>query len=174
MNPQPHLHLARADAGFTFHPWHIASRERHAVRSQRAVRHGVRLGQDLVQRAARRGGRTGHLVHEQRAREPASPRDRAVALVAAVHGDIIADDHHPHVQALRAGLLGGDAKVEPVARVILDDEQAPAGARHAPHGVEHGLHGRAREDAAADRTREHALADEARVRWLVACVRVCG
>ena len=72
------------------------------------------------------------------------------------------------VEAEGAGALGGEAEVQPVAGVVLDDEQAPGRAGDGEDAGEDGVDRGAGEDVAADRGGQHALADEAGVRRLVA------
>eukprot|EP00965_Chrysotila_dentata_P073672 2433751-Pleurochrysis_carterae.AAC.3 len=64
-------------------------------------------------------------------------------------------------------LLARNAKIEPVARVVLDDKEAARVARHVQNGREH-LCGRRRgEDRARHRSRQHPLAHPPSVRRLV-------
>jgi hypothetical protein len=65
---------------------------------------------------------TRDLVHEQRPREPA--RARGVG-----DRDVVGDNHHLDGEAEGAGPLGGEAEVEAVAGVVLDDQQAAAARR---------------------------------------------
>ena len=83
--------------------------------------------------------------------------------LATVDRDVVSHYHHPNIQSLGTGLFGGDTKVQSVACIILDNKKAPARTRHAADSVKHGLHGRARKDAATDRPGEHALADKSGV-----------
>ena len=67
----------------------------------------------------------------------------------------------------RARALGGETKIEPVARVVLDDQQAPLLARHRQNRRVHCIDGRGSEDLSANRGRQSAPADEPRMRRLV-------
>ena len=72
-----------------------------------------------------------------------------------------------HVDALGPGQLGGQAEVEPVAGVVLDDQQDAARGGDGPDRVEHGVDRRRGEDLAGDRAGQHPGADVAGVGGLV-------
>lgn len=75
----------------------------------------------------------------------------------------------PRFAAAAAPARPSLASSELIARVGLDDEQAAGLAGDREDAREHRVDARRREDLAADRGRQHALAHEAGVRRLVAC-----
>ena len=95
---------------------------------------------------------------------PATPR----GLRRVGERDVVVDDDDADGEAEGAGALGGEAEVQPVAGVVLDDQQAAGGTGDGEDAGEDGVDRRAGEDVAADRRRQHALADEAGVGRLVA------
>ena len=97
---------------------------------------------------------------------PASPRRPAWSADVG-QGDVVGDDHHLDRDALGPGHLGGQAEVEAVAGVVLDDQQAARRAGDGADGGQDGVGGGRGEDVAGDRGREHAAADVAGVGRLV-------
>ena len=83
-------------------------------------------------------------------------------------GDVVGDDDHLDRDALGPGHLGGQAEVQAVAGVVLDDQQAARRAGDGADGGQDGVGGWGGEDVAGDRGREHAAADVAGVGRLVA------
>ena len=82
----------------------------------------------------RLGRGAGDLVDQDRPGQPA-----AAGVVGRVgQGDVVGDDHHLDRDALGPGHLGGQAEVQPVAGVVLDDQQA---ARRAGDGADGGQDG---------------------------------
>ena len=122
---------------------------------------GAGGGGDRGERRAGVGEVTGDLVDEERAGD-------AARLDEVRQGDVVGDDDRLDGEALGAGALGGEAEVEPVAGVVLDDEQAAGRAGGGADAGEDGGDRRRGEDLAGDRGGEHAGADEAGVRGLVA------
>ena len=101
-----------------------------------------------------------HLVDEERTGKTARlPRigDRHV----------VSDDDHLDVEAHAPSLLGCEAEVEAIARVVLHDEEAPWRAGDREDRREHGIDTRRCEDLAAHRGCEHSVSDEADMRGLV-------
>ena len=82
-------------------------------------------------------------------------------------GDVVVDDDHRHLEPEGAGALGGEAEVETVAGVVLDDEEAPRRAGDGEDRREDGVDRGRGEDVAAGRGRQHPRADEAGVGRLV-------
>ena len=74
-------------------------------------------GGDGVEVGAVLGQRAGDLVDEEGAGEAAGLRQVGL-------GDVVVDDDHRDLEAEGAGALGGEAEVQPVAGVVLDDEEA--------------------------------------------------
>ena len=98
--------------------------------------------------------RAGDLVHQHRAGQatPAGARPGG-------QRHVVGDHHHRDVDALGAGQLRGQPEVEPVAGVVLHDQQHPAGRGDRADRVQHRVHRRRREDLAGDRAGQHAGAD---------------
>ena len=93
---------------------------------------------------------------------PAMPPAFARRVPAQRH--VVGDDGDLHRDALGASQLGGQAEVQPVAGVVLDDQQGPAGPGRGADGRQHRIGGRRGEYLAADRRAQHAVADIAGVR----------
>ena len=142
---------------------HRARRERDAHRADRS-RRVRRRRPDLGQRAAGCGHRAGDLVHQHRAGQTAPTG--MVSLCG--ERDVVGHHHHLDRPTLGAGDLGGQAEVEPVTGVVLDDQQHAAGPSHRVDRGEHGIGRRRAEDIAHHRRSQHARPDVARVRGLVA------
>ena len=107
------------------------------------------------------GQGAGDLVDEERAGDAAGLRQVG-------QRDVVVDDDHRDLEAEGAGPLGGEAEVQPVAGVVLDDQQAPGRAGDGEDAGEHRVDRGRGEDVAADRGGQHAAADEAGMRRLVA------
>ena len=127
-------------------------------------RRGARLLGDEVEGVARGRGSARALVHEEGAREAAASGDAEGRRERAIVGD----DDHLDVESLELGAFGGEAEVEPVAGVVLDDEEASGRAGDVADGGEHRGDGGGREHVAAHRRVEHPVPDESGVRGLVA------
>jgi len=89
-------------------------------------------------------------------------------LLGAGERDVVGHDDDLDGDPLGPGHLGGEAEVEPVAGVVLDDQEGPEPAGGGPDGPEDGVGAGRGEDLAEDGGREHPGADVARVRRLVA------
>ncbi len=100
------------------------------------------------------------LVHEERAGDAARLRQIR-------QRDVVIDDNHLNLDAEGAGALGGEAEIQTVAGVVLDDEKAARFARDSQDTGKNSIHRRRGEHLAADGCRQHALADEARMGRLV-------
>ena len=125
--------------------------ERQAHRADR-VRDPLGPPGDLGQRQARLG---------RGARRPCAPapcrRCRGgPAPDLGGQGHVVGDHHGRHLDALGAGQLGGEPEVEPVAGVVLDDQQDAAGGGDRPDRVQHGVDRRGGEDLARHRAGQHA------------------
>ena len=132
----------------------------HAHRAElrgRLARGGGDLRQRQPQAAPRRD-----LVHQHGAGD--APPTFARRVPAQRH--VVGDDGDLHRDALGAGQLGGQAEVQPVAGVVLDDQQGPVGPGRGADGRQHRIGGRRGEYLAADRRAQHAGADIAGVRRL--------
>jgi len=105
----------------------------------------------------------GDLVDDDGA--PDAPWPRRVR-----YGGVVRDVDRFDGDAVASGDdAGGDAEVEAVPRVVLHHQQAARGlGGHRRDGAGDGLGRRTREDVAADRRRQQAFPDEARVGRLVA------
>ena len=101
--------------------------------------------------------RTGDLVHQQRAGQPARLR-----VVGQRH--IIGDDDHLDLEAFLTRPLGGQPEVEAIPGVVLDDQQGPGLTSHFADRRQHGVHRRRGEQLTTHGGRQHARADEACVR----------
>ncbi len=82
--------------------------------------------------------------------------------------DVVGDDDHFDREAQCLGALGGEAEIEPVAGVVLDDEEAARGAGDGDDGGEHRIDAGRGEDIAADGGGQQSRADEAGMGGLVA------
>ena len=137
-----------------------AGGERHPERAD-VGGGGARGGGDLRERRAGLGEVPGDLVDEERAGD-------AARLGEVGKRDVVGDDHHLDLEPLGAGALGGEPEVQPVAGVVLDDQQAAGRAGDgADAGEDGGDRGRG-EDLAGDGGGQQAGADEAGMRRLVA------
>ena len=158
--PRPSSALPLRDAVLLRRARHGAGVERHADRAG-AGDDPLGGGGDGGEVGAGLGQRAGDLVDEERAGD-------AAGLRRVGQGDVVVDDDHADVEAEGAGALGGEAEVQPVAGVVLDDEEAPGRAGDGEDAGEDGVDRGRGEDVAADRRGQHARADEAGVRRLVA------
>ena len=163
MDAQAQLDLVvgQREAGF------LRTRQRAAAQghAHRAELRGrlARGGGDLRQRQPQGRGRARDLVHQHGAGD--APPTFARRVPAQRH--VVGDDGDLHRDALGAGQLGGQAEVQPVAGVVLDDQQGPVGPGRGADGRQHRIGGRRGEYLAADRRAQHAGADIAGVRRLV-------
>ncbi len=97
-----------------------------------------------------------HLMDEQR------PRD-AARLGGARQGDVIGDEHCLDGDAQTARPLRSEAEIEPVARVILHDDEASRRAAHRQDSSQNRIRRGRGEDIAADRRIQQTGADESRM-----------
>ena len=111
---------------------------------------GAGGGGDLGEGGALLGEVAGDLVDEEGAGD-------AAGLDEVGERDVVGDDDHLDGEALGAGALGGEAEVEAVAGVVLDDEQAPGGAGGGADAGEDGGDRGGGEDLAGDGGGEEAL-----------------
>lgn len=118
----------------------------------------------LVKRAS-----PGALVHEESSGESAAPRHAQRRWQRAVIGH----DDHVDFKPFQLGSLCGKPKVEPIARVIFDDQKTSGRSGDVSNGRENRGDGGAREDIAAHRRVEHAFADEPGVGGLVPGPTAC-
>lgn len=160
MDAKAELGLVFAHAGLEGLAGDRAGRERDAERADIA-RGGPGGGGDGREIGARLAEMPGDLVHEERARDPA--RLRQVG-----QRDIVGDDRHLDLEALGAGPLGREAEIQPVAGIVLDDEQAAGRAGGGADAGEHRLDAGRGEDLARDRGGQHAGPDEAGMARLMA------
>ena len=160
VDAEAELGLAVRDARLLGRARDGAGVERHADGAGRpTMRWAARV--TAVEVGAFLGQRAGDLVDEEGAGEAAGLRQVGL-------GDVVVDDDHRDLEAEGARALGGEAEVQPVAGVVLDDEQAPGRAGDGEDAGEHRVDRGRGEDVAADRGGQHAGADEAGVRRLVA------
>ena len=94
-------------------PGHGAGVERHADGAG-AGDDALGGGGDGVEVGAVLGQRAGDLVDEERAGDAAGLRQVG-------QRDVVVDDDHRDLEAEGARPLGGEAEVQPVAGVVLDD-----------------------------------------------------
>ena len=159
VDAESELGLPLGDARLLRRARHGAGVERHAERAH-ARHHSLGCAGDRREVLARLGEGARDLVDEQRAGDAARPGKLG-------QGDVVVDDDHAHVEPALAGALGGEAEVEPIAGVVLDDQQAARLAGDREDAGEHGVDRGRGEHLAADRRRQHAAPDEPRVRGLV-------
>ena len=98
--------------------------------------------------------RTGDFVDKQSAGNTAWLRQ-------VRQGDVVVDDDHVDIETLRPCALRGQTEVQPVARIVLDDQQAARLARHRQYAGQHRIHRRRGKNLPADRGGQQALPDEA-------------
>src|SRR5580704_16664988 len=60
----------------------------------------------------------------------------AARLRKILQGDVVGDYDGFDPQALGAGAFDGEAEIEPVARIVLDDDKASGGPSHGQDGLE--------------------------------------
>ncbi len=156
------LALAEREAGRAGRR-HRAGRQRDAHRAERG-RGFAGVPRDLGERQAGRRRRAGDAMHEHRAGQAAP------AGMFATRGerDVVGDDHRLDVDPFRARDLGGEPEIEPVAGVVLDDQQHAGRAAHGADRVEHRVDRRRREHFARHRRAQHAAADITGMRGFVA------
>ena len=118
-------------------------------------------GGDGVEVGAGFGHGPGDLVDEEGSGDAAGLRQVG-------QGDVVVDDDHRDLEAEGAGAFGGEAEVQAVAGVVLDDEEAAGLAGDGEDARQHGVDGGRGEDVAADGGGQHALADETGVGGFVA------
>ena len=109
-------------------------------------RHRLKIGTLFRQRAC-------NLVHEERARHAARLRQ-------AWQRHIVVYDDHADVQSEGTRPLRRKPEVQPVAGVVLDDQQAARAAGHRKYPGKHGIDRRRSKHVAADSRGEHAPSDE--------------
>ena len=93
-------------------------------------------------------------MHEERAGDAAGLRQIG-------QGDVVVDDHHADIEPEGAGALGREAEVQPVARVVLDDQQAAQRTGDCKDCCQDRIDARRGEDITTDGRRQHAMPDEA-------------
>ena len=94
------------------------------------------------------------LVHQERSRDP-------TRLGEVGQGHVVLHHDHLDLEPEGARALGGQAEVQPVAGVVLDDEQASGLAGDGQDAGQHRLDRGRGEHVAADRRRQHPPAHEA-------------
>ena len=79
------------------------------------------------------------------------------------NGNVIADNHHLDFFPKAAGPFCRKAEIKPVARVVWNDEKAAGFSGHGEDRRQNRIKARRGKHFAADRRRQHALADKAGV-----------
>jgi len=151
--------LARADPGLSRRTGNRAGVKRHPDRDRPPDHPLCRFGHLREVRPAF-GQRPRDLVDKERARHTPGLRQMR-------QGHVIIDDHHRHLQPEGPRPFRGKAEVQPVAGVVLDDQQAARLAGHREDAREHRIHRGRGKDVAADGRRQHARPDKARMCRLV-------
>ena len=95
---------------------------------------------------AGRGG-SGDLMDQYRPRDPAPP---AFFRYGGMQRDVVGDDDDLDRDPLRPGHLGSESEIEPVARVVLDDQDSAGRTGDGPDRRKHGVGAGRREDVARD------------------------
>ena len=111
-----------------------AAAQRHA---HRAELRGRARAASATAAAVRPRRRRRDLVHQYGAGD-ARRRSRGVCR----RSDVVGDDGDLHRDALGASQLGSQAEVQPVAGVVLDDQQGPVGPGRGADGRQHRIGGR--------------------------------
>ena len=124
------------------------------------------------------GRRAARLLHENRRAGVATAGAVGAAAfsigtipavtVAQVRGDVVADEHGLHPDALFGGQLRGHAEVHDVARVVLHDVHHAGTVVDCPGGLEDLAGIRRGEDVPRAHGVEHARAEKTRMQWFVA------
>ena len=99
-------------------------------------------------------------MHKQRARHTAR-------LWQMRQGNIIIHNHHADTQTKGAGAFSSKAEIQPITRVILDDQQTACLARHGQNTRQHRINRWAGKHLAAHCRRQHALPDKPRMAGFV-------
>ena len=100
------------------------------------------------------GQSTSHLVNKEGARHAARLRQIR-------QGDVIIHDDHFHLATEGTGAFRCKTKIQTIAGVVLDDQQAARLPRHFQNARENGFHRGRCEHLATHRCSEHTGADEA-------------
>jgi hypothetical protein len=82
--------------------------------------------------------------------------------------NIIADNHHLDLFAEAAGALGRKSEVKPISGVVRNKKKTATFSGYGQNRCQDRIKTRRGKHFAANRCGEHALADKAGVRWLVA------
>ena len=125
----------------------VQGRQGDAHRPDRSGRRAG-LGGDLGQARPRLGRRAGDLVDEDR---PGQAATAGVCSAIAGQRHVVGDDHDLDRNPLGPRQLGGQAEVEAVAGVVLDDQERPGGPGDGPDRGEHGVGARRGEHVPRDR-----------------------
>ena len=100
-------------------------------------------------------------MHEKRACDTAGLRKIG-------QRDIVVNNNHFDVEAKGFGPLGGEAKVQPVARIVFHDQQTASRSCHGQNAGQHGIYTGRGEDVTTHGRRQHAFADKAGMGRLMA------
>lgn len=150
---------AKAEFGVTFGNAFFLRRARHGTGVEcNADRAGIgdhppRSVDDVIKTCAVFRHRTGDLVDEERARHTAGLRQIG-------ERDVIVHDHHADIQPKGTGAFGRKAEVQPVACIVLDDQQATERASHREDCGQDSVNARRSEDITTDGGCQHAASDE--------------
>ena len=124
---------------------------------------GLRRVRDLCEGPAGLGTRTGDLLGQHRRTHATAPG----GVERVLNGAVIVHGHARHLDAVVLGELRGEAEVEHVAGVVLDDVKDACAAVHGLRRRLHLIGHRRCEDCARAGRIEHARSDEAAMQRLV-------
>ena len=129
--PELHLVLAEVEAG-TARGGYGTGSEGNPHGADRSRRLASLLGH-FGERQPGGGGRAGDLVHQHSTRHAAAAPD----LDGVAQRHVIGDHHQLDRDALATRELGGEAEIQPVTGVVLDDQQHASRAGDGADGSQH-------------------------------------
>ena len=157
------LHLARSEFEVRLVPSrNEAGGQRHAHRPDVFDNlHGDAM--NVVERRAPVGHRARDLVNEHRSGHAAASRRS----LSVIHRDVVRHERLSNGYSPVGRLFFRHIEQQDVAGVVLDDEQRPGAAVHALQRRDRVVERRRAEHGPRERRIQHALPDEAAVRWFV-------
>ena len=148
------------NAGFFRRPWNRTGIQRHAD----CLGPGndcLDPPGDLVKFDTTFSQSASNLVHEQGS-------CHAARLRQVGQGNVVIDDDHAYIQPECLCAFRCQPEIQPVAGVVLDDEQAAGRPRHGQDPGQHGINRGRGKHIPAHRGSQHAFPDKSRMRGFVA------